>query len=387
MSFQHFNASTNKYKRAAEALGHTHLQKLQEAVFFVLGAGLSGHLVVLNLALLGMKRIIVCDPDQLAPTDISKCLYPESDCNEGLLKVKALKQLVNSQNSEVIFEGYPQAFERVPKNIFIDLVKSDRLIPVLCGDNRHSFVYPASFFAALGVTTYAVAVTSRRLQFQVFRLMPDSGCPACSFSSHDYEIMEDMASCTTNTRSPEAGVPSLFSVACMGVGELMHLIFQESGTDKHSVKVIYSSQKNIGYMSVNMPPSDECPFHFSPVLGDLKVKKHMTIGTLFQACANELGVKPQHLMFDFLWQPSDFCIIKHCWQCGQMIVNLKNSRILECCPLCGAGAAYVKPDLKLRAISYMMLKDNFSIPVASLTLNEGDVFRCVSIKGTLLIVI
>ncbi|MBN2103749.1 ThiF family adenylyltransferase [bacterium] len=319
------------------------LEKIQNTIPVVLGCGMNGHYVILNFATLGVKKIIVIDPDRLAPTDLGKTLFPEHHAKRKTLKVDAIKAMVRAVNPSVAVSSYPMSFSVFPKSIILDLLNNGSAIfPIITVDNRKTMLQASLFFRLLNQTSYMGALTAPQLKSQVYVSRPDSGCIACLFTEEDYNFLSIQESCTG-----EAGAPALNSVAAQCSSGIIHEIFKNSMSQldaqtEESYKIVFSSLQ--GFESLSIPVSGRCRYHYSSAKKVISAKKEWTLDTLFKQCSQSLNSAENDIHLSFALQDKKYHLSARCSKCGSVFPLGSIDRQGKRCSQCNEKNKILIPD-------------------------------------------
>jgi molybdopterin/thiamine biosynthesis adenylyltransferase len=328
----------DRYQRI-NAIPWMRLKNFQECLPVVLGAGMNGSQVALNLATMGVKRMILIDPDRVSTTDLGKSPYPESDAKKERFKVKALKDMIHRMNSKIDIIPYPVYFSSFPKGTLMDFLKRGvQVVPVICVDNRKAMVQAVQFFNILGLSCYCGFLTAAELKTQVYVIRPNSGCFACAFNEDDFNMMKTKLSCT-GKGNPEGGAPALYSTAGQCASRIIYEILRSSMPDLaqpigHSYRI---TQSLLGGMELHpMVRSEECTFHYPVFHGVLESPASRPLKDLFRAAAKRLKVHEDEVEISFNFQDADFYFTAICPKCLATSCVGRLDLLLEKCPACGS---------------------------------------------------
>ncbi|MHA1248933.1 MAG: HesA/MoeB/ThiF family protein, partial [Candidatus Helarchaeota archaeon] len=91
--------------------------KLYNATVFIAGVGALGSIAALNLSLMGVKNLILCDYDTVEISNLSRqILFFEEDIGE--FKVNAAKKNLLRWNPTLNIEIYNSPLQKLDKKIF-----------------------------------------------------------------------------------------------------------------------------------------------------------------------------------------------------------------------------------------------------------------------------
>ena len=96
-------------------------KEFRDILFTCIGAGSSGSWTIMNLAKLGVKKIIVWDPDKINPHNLPNSIYYSSQV--GQYKVDALKKILKKCEPNVEIITHKELFDFSPvSGIFITTI-------------------------------------------------------------------------------------------------------------------------------------------------------------------------------------------------------------------------------------------------------------------------
>ncbi len=236
------------------------LDRVQEAMILVVGAGAIGNEVLKNLALLGIGRILIVDPDTIEASNLSRSiLFREHDLGRPKAEVaaRAIRQ-INPQVEVIPFIGRIEEVFGLGVWRRIDVV-------IGCLDNRAARYYVNRTARLAGSPWINAGIGALNGQVQVF-LPGEHACYECQFSDSAYE--EIRISCGIRDRQMESErrvptTPTIASlVAAIQVQETLKLLDVESWADRTLAGREFKFHGSIGEAeSIKLPHRDDCPAH------------------------------------------------------------------------------------------------------------------------------
>jgi adenylyltransferase/sulfurtransferase len=176
-------------------------KRLRKATVLLAGAGAISNEVAKNLAMLGVRRLVIVDNDIVELSNTGRMIFfdPKS---QGLNKAKVLARNVTSKFPRVEAMAWTGTLETLPLEY---LLGSDVMV---CGlDNLLSRVYLAQMSKRYSIPMVDGGIIGYQGRVQVYA-PPEMPCPLCTFPSTDYAR-------TAGLRNPcdgpleETKVPSL----------------------------------------------------------------------------------------------------------------------------------------------------------------------------------
>ncbi len=154
-------------------------KRLREASVLVAGAGAIGNEVAKNLAMLGVKRLLIIDNDIVELSNTSRMIFFERK-NQGSNKAHVLARVITSKFPHVETLAWTGALEDLPLK---HLLSVDAII---CGlDNVLSRIYLAQISRRYSLPMVDGGIVGYQGRVQVY-VPPDMPCPLCAFPSGDY---------------------------------------------------------------------------------------------------------------------------------------------------------------------------------------------------------
>ncbi len=153
--------------------------KLRKSTVLVAGAGAIGSEVAKNLALMGVKRLIIVDFDVVEASNVSRMLYFTLE-DEGKPKSETLGARIVEKYPFVEVYAYKCALEQLPLEVYLN---SDVIAGGL--DNISSRIYLAAMAHRLQIPMVDAGTLGYKVRVQTY-VPPDTPCPACNFPSEKY---------------------------------------------------------------------------------------------------------------------------------------------------------------------------------------------------------
>ena len=236
------------------------LDRVQEALILVVGAGAIGNEVMKNLALLGIGRILIVDPDTIEASNLSRSiLFREQDIGQPKAEVAARAiKMINPLIETTPFIGRIEDAFGLGVWRRIDVV-------IGCLDNRAARYYVNRTARLAGSPWVNAGIGALNGQVQVF-LPGDHACYECQFSDSAYE--EIRISCGIRDRQMESErkvptTPTIASlVAAIQVQETLKLLDAESWAERTLAGREFKFHGSIGEAeSIKLPHRQDCPSH------------------------------------------------------------------------------------------------------------------------------
>jgi len=154
-------------------------RRLREATALVAGAGAIGNEVAKNLAMLGVKRLLVVDNDVVELSNTSRMIFFDRE-NQGSNKARVLARNVTSKFPYVETLAWTSTLESLPLE---HLLSADVIV---CGlDNVLSRIYLSQVCRKYSIPMVDGGIVGYQGRVQVYA-PPDMPCPLCAFPSSDY---------------------------------------------------------------------------------------------------------------------------------------------------------------------------------------------------------
>jgi len=154
-------------------------KRLRESSVLIAGAGAIGNEVAKNLAMLGVKRLLIIDNDVVELSNTSRMIFFERK-NQGSNKAEVLARNIASKFPYVETLAWTGALEDLPLK---HLLSVDVIV---CGlDNVLSRIYLAQISRRYSLPMVDGGIVGYQGRVQVY-VPPDMPCPLCAFPSRDY---------------------------------------------------------------------------------------------------------------------------------------------------------------------------------------------------------
>jgi molybdopterin/thiamine biosynthesis adenylyltransferase len=177
--------------------------KLRNSTVLVAGAGAIGSEVAKNLALAGVKRLIIVDYDVIEASNISRMLFFTLE-DEGKPKAETLGARIVEKYPFVEVYAYTCALEQLPLEVYLN---SDVIVSGL--DNIASRIFLSATAHRLQIPMVDAGTLGHRVRVQTY-IPPDSPCPACNFPQDKYaQLLQLRNPC--DPKLEENKVPSLIT--------------------------------------------------------------------------------------------------------------------------------------------------------------------------------
>jgi len=176
-------------------------KRLRNATVLVAGAGAIGNEVAKNLAMLGIKRLLIIDSDVVELSNTSRMIFFERK-NQGSNKAKVLARNITSKFPHVESVAWTGMLERLPLE---HVLSADMIV---CGlDNVLSRIYLAQLSRTYSIPMVDGGIVGYQGRVQVYA-PPDMPCPLCAFPSGDYGRIAGLRN-PCDGPAEETKVPSL----------------------------------------------------------------------------------------------------------------------------------------------------------------------------------
>ena len=176
-------------------------KRLREATVLVAGAGAIGNEVVKNLAMLGIKRLLIIDNDIVELSNTSRMIFFDRK-SQGLNKAEMLARGIISKFPYVEAIAWTGALEDLPLEHFLS---SDVIV---CGlDNVLSRIYLAQVSRRYSIPMVDGGIIGYRGRVQVY-VPPNMPCPLCTYPSAEYGRIAGLRN-PCDGPAEETKVPSL----------------------------------------------------------------------------------------------------------------------------------------------------------------------------------
>ena len=176
-------------------------KRLREATVLVAGAGAIGNEVAKNLAMLGVKRLLIVDNDVVELSNISRMIFFDRK-SQGLNKAQVLARGIISKFPYVEAIVWTGALEDLPLE---HLLSADVIV---CGlDNVVSRIYLSQISRRYSIPIIDGGIVGYRGRVQVY-VPPNMPCPLCTYPSGEYGRIAGLRN-PCDGPAEETKVPSL----------------------------------------------------------------------------------------------------------------------------------------------------------------------------------
>ncbi len=154
-------------------------KRLRESTALVAGAGAIGNEVTKNLAMLGIKRLLIVDNDIVELSNTSRMIFFDRK-SQGLNKAEMLARGIISKFPHVEAIAWTGALEDLPLEHFLS---ADVIV---CGlDNVLSRIYLAQISRRYSIPMVDGGIIGYRGRVQTY-VPPNMPCPLCTYPSAEY---------------------------------------------------------------------------------------------------------------------------------------------------------------------------------------------------------
>jgi molybdopterin/thiamine biosynthesis adenylyltransferase len=207
-------------------------RRIRSASVLLAGAGAIGNEVAKNLAMLGVRRLIVVDRDVVELSNVSRMIFFESS-DLGKNKAEVLARNVHRKYPFVETLAFRGDLERMPLKLYLD---SDVLV---CGlDNVISRMYLSQMCRKYSIPMVDGGITGVNGRVHTY-IPPDDPCPICMFPPNQYSKIVGLRN-PCDAPLGEDAVPSFATsislVSSMLSQETIKLIL---GLDQYREKAIW----------------------------------------------------------------------------------------------------------------------------------------------------
>ena len=252
----HVSTFPERFARHASIPGFDQ-EKLQAATVVVVGLGAVGSVVALELALVGVGRLLLCDPDRVAPSNLSRGpLFRPSDV--GVLKVDCAARRLTEIAPGIVIEARPKPF--LAGVGLAELRDADLVLG--CLDSRAARVSLAGRLGLVRARSIDGATSAWSGEVRPF-LDPDGPCYACALSPAERAVTDAPWSCM-DARVPEPQAASAPIAALVGAWmsalALRFLLGESLSQNAIVVDVVRGVAEPLVW-----PRASDCPLH-APIL-------------------------------------------------------------------------------------------------------------------------
>ena len=176
-------------------------KRLRGATVLVAGAGAIGNEVAKNLAMLGVKRLLIIDNDTVELSNTSRMIFFDRK-SLGLNKAEMLARGITQKFPYVEAIAWTGALEDLPLE---HILSADVIV---CGlDNVLSRIYLAQVARRYSIPMIDGGIVGYRGRVQVY-VPPDTPCPLCTYPSSEYGRIAGLRN-PCDGPAEETKVPSL----------------------------------------------------------------------------------------------------------------------------------------------------------------------------------
>jgi molybdopterin/thiamine biosynthesis adenylyltransferase len=176
-------------------------KRLREATVLLAGAGAIGNEVAKNLAMLGVKSLLIIDNDFVELSNTSRMIFFDRK-TQGTNKAEVLARGVTSKFPYVEAIAWTGALEDLPLEHFLNANV------IVCGlDNVLSRIYLSQISRKYSIPMIDGGVVGYRGRVQVY-VPPDMPCPLCTYPSAEYGRIAGLRN-PCDGPAEETKVPSL----------------------------------------------------------------------------------------------------------------------------------------------------------------------------------
>lgn len=280
-------AAEDRFSRL-RLIGWWNQQKIEQLRVLVVGCGALGNEILKNLALLGVRNIVIADPDSVEVSNLSRSvLFSAGDL--GRSKVEAAADGVRGILPEARVRPLPA---NILHNAGLGLfVWADVIIAGL--DNREARLWINRAAWKLRKPWVDGAIEGINGVARVF-LPGKAPCYECTLGEMDWELLNRRMSCNLLQRhaEPEGKVPTTPTISSIIAG----IEVQEAIKLAHDLPVlaskgvVFEGLNHTSYV-VEYTENPDCQSHYSlPVVLELpKRSAEMTLGELLAQARADLG--------------------------------------------------------------------------------------------------
>lgn len=298
--------------------------KLRAATAIVVGVGAVGSIVAMELALVGIGALSLCDPDRVEETNLSRGpLFRPSDV--GRLKVDCAAERLREMCPSISITTRPKPFV---SGIGLAELRDATLV-LGCLDSRAARVSLAGRLGLVRARSIDGATGVWSGEVRPF-LDPDGPCYACSLSPSERAQRDAPIGCAAPREyAPQAASAPVSALigAWMSALALRAILFSSEASRLSGRAIVVDVERGVSE-PLSWSRSSECPFHHALDLSSVKrlsCSSSATVGALLR----ELGGigKPM------VWSP-----IPLRWECprGDFQAQASSASAPLACPRCGA---------------------------------------------------
>lgn len=290
--------------------------RLAAATVVVIGVGALGNEVVKNLALAGVGRLVLCDPDRVAPSNLSRTvLFSQDDIGAPKAAAAAaqLRRLAPAVDAE------PRATDLVSGVGLGELADADLVIG--CVDSVRARIQLLGRCALAGATLLDGGTSPWGAELRI-RRSPEEPCFGCTLTPHQRSSSELPWSCAEPLPDEQPQAAAIATTAVAG-GWLCSVAFGLLfGTvPSYQVLSLDVAAGRAGPISVARDP--DCPLH-RPLPGPMVASPVTHRGTVAEFLAT-LGPADEAYTWNSFPMPAS------CRRCGHQVTGIApGGRCAQC---------------------------------------------------------
>jgi molybdopterin/thiamine biosynthesis adenylyltransferase len=240
-------------------VGWLDMDAVRSARALVIGAGALGNEVVKNLALSGVGDITIVDMDQVARSNLNRCLFfREEDAASSRGKAEALAQRAKELDPQLLARALPVKVQE------LDGAEFERHdIAFGCLDNIAARLHLNShaYYHGLPLIDGGTLGTTGKVQVVV---PPSTPCLQCAMNRTHLKVLEKRFSCTgtdTSLYEPKlaAEITTTSIIAALQVREGLKLLSRQEDRCLRSLLYYNGLSNEVRELEVGLDP--ECPVH------------------------------------------------------------------------------------------------------------------------------
>jgi molybdopterin/thiamine biosynthesis adenylyltransferase len=317
-------------------------ERLASSRVVVIGVGALGNEVARILAMSGTGSLVLCDPDTVSPSNLSRCvLFREGDV--GRPKVDAAAEQLSSLNPQVRIESRPVPFVH---GVGLGELRDASLV-LSCLDSRAGRLALSGRCSLAGARLIDAGTHPWGGEVRP-RLDPQGSCYGCSLSVRERAIADAPVSCMDPVVAGEEGAAAPSSSL---VGSWMGLF---------AVRALLGLSVPVGYLEIDgatgstsiaqVARDPECPLHAQVGRVEvLDVTARSTVADLMNALPDGSG--------PVAWAPIP--IAEECGACGFLRREVGSAE--RHCPVCGMSLR-VRTTYQIAGLDRGMRLSDLGIP-------------------------
>ena len=251
-------------------LSHFEQKLVNEAHIMVVGCGALGNEVLKNLALMGVRHLVLVDFDRVEPDNLSRSiLFSRDDASAGRYKVEAAADRLKLLNPDIEVRGI---IGDIAYDVGLGLIRQMDVV-IGCVDNRWARYCINRHCMRVGVPWVDGGIDGLEGTARVF--LPGENCYACNLGPEGLKDLSHRMSCSgTIRRNVEAGKAPTTSIIASIIGavevqEALKLVqelkgsrAQDSGLTSLCGKMFYYEGQHLTTKLLEFKAwDDDCPVH------------------------------------------------------------------------------------------------------------------------------